>query len=144
MLRYAKRRVRSRLTHKDRGQRPTAVNNESMLLFPKGELPTARLLSREPRERLAADTRRWAARQWRWLAPRTLPLLVAAFGLVGVVASGRYLSRLATQFPTPERTAALELDPGPAHLVHLEVCPGQVIDVDVTNAPQITLTPIDR
>jgi hypothetical protein len=145
-----------------------------MLLFSTGELPTARLLSREPRERLAADTRRWATRQWRWLAPRTLPMLVAAFGLIGIIASGRYLSRLATHVPSPERTASLtrsesdgpihawrarsESD-GPVHVslarleqrshdeLHLElwVCRGKVMDVTFDpNASETTRTCIDR
>jgi hypothetical protein len=53
-------------------------------------------------------TRQWLSRQWEWLAPRTLPLLVATMGLVFVVASGRYLSRFATRTPAPTRTVLLD------------------------------------
>ena len=83
------------------------MNTEGML-FPPGELPVATVVLREPGARVAADTRRWAAKRWSWLRPRTLPLLVAMAGLFCVVASGRYLSRYAVR--PPAQTAAIDQD----------------------------------
>lgn len=88
------------------GRSAIAVNNESMLFAP-GELPVATVIIREPGARVAADTMRWAARRWTWLRPRALPIMVAVVGLLCVIASGRYLSRYATN-GAPPRTASLD------------------------------------
>jgi len=88
------------------GRSAAAVNNEGMLFAP-GELPVATVVIREPRARVAAETKKWAAARWSWLRPRTLPILVAVAGLVCVVASGRYLSHYALR-SAPPQTASLD------------------------------------
>jgi hypothetical protein len=122
------------------GRSAIAVNNEGMLFAP-GELPVATVILREPGARVAADTKRWAAQRWSWLRPRALPIVVAVMGLVCVVASGRYLSRYATN-GAPPRTASLDhaADAQPAagetyYRVHLKS------SVDDTRAIEVEVVP---
>ena len=40
---------------------------------------------------LAGDLARWLVTKWSWLRPRTVPVVVAALGLIAVLASADYL-----------------------------------------------------
>ena len=136
------RRKRRDPVHKASGRSAAEVNNESMLFAP-GELPVATVVLREPRARVAAETKRWAARRWSWLRPRALPIMVAVVGLISVVASGHYLSHYATN-GAPPRTAALDnvQDAQPAagetyYWVHLKSAPVE----DTSNQIEVELVP---
>lgn len=71
---------------------------------PPAELPVATLRSREVGSQFMIDVRHWLAARWRWLRPRTIPVAVAAAGMVGVIASANYLREFA--HPEPERVDA--------------------------------------
>lgn len=65
-----------------------------MLFDQVQELPVA-TLRRAPRstvELLAGDLQRWFAARWQWFRPRTIPVLVAFVGMLGVVRAVNYLS----------------------------------------------------
>jgi hypothetical protein len=77
-----------------------AVNNVDMLFDqPPAELPVATLRPRESGAQLLLDVRGWLAARWRWLRPRAIPVAVAFAGMLGVLASARYLRELAHQPP---------------------------------------------
>ncbi len=66
-----------------------------MLFDGPADLPTATLRSRasEARHRvIAADLHGWLAHRWRWVRPRTVPLLVAFVGMLAVLGATKYLS----------------------------------------------------
>jgi hypothetical protein len=46
-----------------------------------------------------ADLGRWFTTKWMWLRPRTVPVIVAALGLVAVLASADYLRHVKTAPP---------------------------------------------
>ena len=136
-----KRRDPAQRSAERSGRSAIAVNNEGMLFAP-GELPVATVILREPGARVAADTKRWAARRWSWLRPRALPIMVAVVGLVCVVASGRYLSRYATS-GAPPRTASLDIvqDAQPAagetyYWVHLKPAVEDTSQIEVELVPR--------
>lgn len=65
-----------------------------MLFDQVRELPVA-TVRRAPRshfELLVGDLQRWVATRWRWLRPRTIPVLVAFAGMLGVLQAVDYLS----------------------------------------------------
>jgi hypothetical protein len=69
-------------------------NTELMLFDGPADLPTATLRSRasEARHRvLAADLHGWLASRWRWVRPRTVPLLVAFAGMLAILGATKYL-----------------------------------------------------
>jgi len=76
-----------------------------MLFDGPADLPTATLRSRasEARHRvIAADLHGWLAHRWRWVRPRTVPLLVAFVGMLAVLGATKYLSVYAyREQPTP-------------------------------------------
>lgn len=74
---------------------------------PPAELPVATLRSRDPGFRLLLDVRRWLVSRWRWLRPRAIPVTVAFAGMLGVLASARYLRELAHRTPDRLPTAVL-------------------------------------
>jgi len=66
-----------------------------MLFDGPADLPTATLRSRasEARHRvLAADLHGWLASRWRWVRPRTVPLLVAFAWMLAIPGATKYLS----------------------------------------------------
>jgi len=89
------RRRRSRGQAKPVARSAGAVNHE-IVLFDHGpcEFPVAVVVphdSRSQLQTLAGDLRTWLTTQWRWLRPRTVPLIVAALGMVAVLGSADYL-----------------------------------------------------
>lgn len=69
-----------------------------MLFDGPADLPTATLRSRASAARhrvIAADLASWFATRWRWLRPRTVPLLVAFVGMLGVLGATKYLTAYA-------------------------------------------------
>ena len=59
------------------------------------ELPVATLRPSASQGRyrvLAIELRRWLAQRWAWLAPRSVPMIVAFAGLVAVLGATKYLS----------------------------------------------------
>ncbi|MDX2086260.1 MAG: hypothetical protein SFX73_00365 [Kofleriaceae bacterium] len=65
------------------------------MLFDRGmELPQA-TVRRAPRawgDILAGDLKRWLHTRWRWLRPRTVPVVVAFVGMLGMLQAVEYLS----------------------------------------------------
>ena len=61
------------------------------------ELPVATVLPRPGLPAAVAGLRRWLHMRWRWLRPRTVPVLVAFAGMIAVLASARGLSRIAQE-----------------------------------------------
>ncbi|MEO6777630.1 MAG: hypothetical protein ABI467_32180 [Kofleriaceae bacterium] len=91
-------RVRRRRT-KPRAPRihhdPISYEDQT-LIFQSGaiEFPIATLRPHDPGSHahaLAGAFVRWFAAQWAWLRPRTVPVMVAAFGLFAVLESANYL-----------------------------------------------------
>jgi hypothetical protein len=69
-----------------------------MLFDGPADLPTATLRSRANAARhrvIAADLAGWLATRWRWLRPRTVPLLVAFIGMLAVLGATKYLTAYA-------------------------------------------------
>jgi hypothetical protein len=69
-----------------------------MLFDGPADLPTATLRSRAKAARhrvIAADLSSWLATRWRWLRPRTVPLLVAFVGMLAVLGATKYLTAYA-------------------------------------------------
>jgi hypothetical protein len=61
------------------------------------ELPIATLRARDPHTQarvLVGDLRRWLLSTVTWLRPRTVPFVVAALGLIAVLASADYLQHV--------------------------------------------------
>ncbi len=72
--------------------------NNGTVAFDHGprEFPVATILPRDPKSHAAVwlgDLRRWLVARWSWLRPRTVPVAVAAIGMLLVLASADYLSR---------------------------------------------------
>lgn len=70
-------------------------NTELTLCDGPADLPTATLWSRasEARHRvLVADLHGWLANRWRWVRPRTVPLLVTFAGMLAILGATKYLS----------------------------------------------------
>ncbi|MGE5184241.1 MAG: hypothetical protein ACM31C_19365 [Acidobacteriota bacterium] len=67
------------------------------MLFDHGpaEFPVARVMPRDPGSRvlvMLGDLQLWLAARWSWLRPRTIPVIVAVFGMMFVLMSADYLS----------------------------------------------------
>jgi hypothetical protein len=113
-LAYNRRRRRSQ----PRGnQAPrTASSHPELVQFDRGpaEFPVAMIRPREPRARmvaLAAGLQRWLVARWQWFRPRTVPVAVAALGMIAVLKSADYL-------------AHHHGDPAPnARVVHIDLAP---------------------
>lgn len=76
-----------------RAARP--VNDESMLFDAPRELPVA-TVRRAPASitaRLAGAFAAWLGARWAWLRPRSIPVLVAALGMIAVINAVNYLGR---------------------------------------------------
>lgn len=76
-----------------RAARP--VNHEVMLFDAPRELPVA-TVRRAPAPvvaRLAGAFAAWLEARWHWLRPRSIPVLVAALGMVAVINAVNYLGR---------------------------------------------------
>jgi hypothetical protein len=83
-----------------------------MLFDQVRELPVA-TLRRAPGSRLAlfaGDLQRWWIARWQWFRPRTVPVLVAFLGMLGVIQAVNYLSHPP---PSDQVSAQAELDPAP-------------------------------
>jgi len=82
-----------------------------MLFDRPAALPVARALGAS-----SATLASQARGGWLWLRPRTVPIIVALAGMLAVLGSAEYLSRLARQTPTisQARTDVIE---APAHLI---------------------------
>ena len=73
------------------------VKNESMLFDAPSELPVA-TVRRAPTQtsvaaRLAGALAGWLEARWAWLRPRSIPVLVAALGMIAVINVVNYLGR---------------------------------------------------
>ena len=99
--------VRVRRRARPRRRAPdAAVRYTEIVSFDHGpaEFPVATLLPREPRaQALAAlgEVQRWLAARWTWLKPRAVPVLVAALGMLFMIASANYLNHLQAPAPAP-------------------------------------------
>ncbi|MFT3691652.1 MAG: hypothetical protein QM831_00840 [Kofleriaceae bacterium] len=66
------------------------------------EFPTATLVPNDARSKASAGMTgfgRWLLGGWSWFRPRTVPVLVAALGLLAVLASADYLRHVKTAPP---------------------------------------------
>lgn len=69
-----------------------------MLFDGTADLPTATLRppASEARHRvIAGHFYRWLALRWSWLRPRTVPIIVAFFGMLAILGATKYLSAYA-------------------------------------------------
>ncbi len=92
-LAYARlRRSGARKPHGSPTRNGTALPDEPVI-FQTGpvELTMAILRSRTTSVRIRAMLAQWRSSSWSWLRPRTVPVMVAALGLVAVLASQNYL-----------------------------------------------------
>ena len=71
------------------------VNHEVMLFDAPRELPvaTVRKAPSTVSARLAGAFAGWLAARWAWLRPRSIPVLVAALGMIAVINAVNYLGR---------------------------------------------------
>jgi hypothetical protein len=129
-LAYTRKRRCVRAIHDARS--PSAVNNDAMLFDQRPtELPVATLRSHSWRATIASDFRRWTNARWRWLAPRTVPVLVAMIGMVALLASAHYLSNLAMQPPERVENAPVVVDSDQLAAIKINVGPpGAIIYID--------------
>jgi hypothetical protein len=72
------------------------VHDDQTVIFDHGpvEFPVATLRPHDPTSHarvLAGGLARWWITKWSWLRPRTVPVVVAALGLLAVLASADYL-----------------------------------------------------
>jgi hypothetical protein len=94
-LAYARRRKRSPRANQ---QVPhAATGSPELALFDHGptEFPVATVRPHEPRARLialAGGLQRWLVARWQWFRPRTVPVAVAALGMIAVLKSADYLA----------------------------------------------------
>jgi hypothetical protein len=62
----------------------------------RSEFPIATVRPRRVRARVIAmlgELQRWLVSRWDWFKPRTVPVIVAALGMIFVLASADYLAR---------------------------------------------------
>ena len=75
---------------------PALECDTDVMLFDRSpaELPAARVLPNTPQARhrvIRGHVQQWFAHRWRWLRPRTVPMIVAFVGMLGVLATTKYL-----------------------------------------------------
>ncbi len=93
-------RVRRRISNKPRTPVAQLTSIDALdLLFHSGavEFPVATLRSRDPKIKarvFVGDLRRWLLSTLTWIRPRTVPFMVAALGLVAILASADYLQHV--------------------------------------------------
>lgn len=80
-----------------------AVNTGETMIFDRAPaaLPEAKLRPRELDTRLWAEVRAWLLARWAWLRPRWIPVVAAIAGLIGSLASAKYLSEYTEHPPRP-------------------------------------------
>ena len=114
-LAYTKRRRRS--PRRERAAPTNVVNDEAMIFDqPPAELPVATVVPRDGKSRLRADMFAWLSAKWRWFKPRTVPMIVAFVGMLGVIGSANYLRNYARRAPDQ-----LTVQSAPAEHVHCRV-----------------------
>jgi hypothetical protein len=101
-------RVRRRRA-KPRARTAPRVQNDHTVIFHTGptEFPIATVVPHDSASfaRVAtADLGRWFTTKWTWLRPRTVPVVVAALGLVAVLASADYLRHVKAAPPHYSQT----------------------------------------
>jgi hypothetical protein len=117
---------------------------------PPAELPIATLRPRESGAQLSIDVRNWFAARWRWLRPRTIPVLVAFAGMIAVLASASYLRSFAHEPPEQLTARPLQLHlasneptttatyPG---ILHVETGPAAAVTVLETGGKPLAIKP---
>lgn len=114
---YMRKRTRRRQKQAHTRER---VQPETMDLFEASDLsrhgpsefPVATMRPRDARGGAVAaiaELQRWFVARWQWFKPRTLPCVVAALGLVAMVAAGDYLAHHLDQ-PAPQPHKLLLVD----------------------------------
>ena len=106
-------RPRRRPSRRKEAQQNADVNTE-IVAFDHGpaEFPVATVRPREARSRAVAafaDLQRWMIARWNWFKPRTVPCIVAALGMIAVLASADYLAHHIDQNP-PQTHKILHVD----------------------------------
>ncbi|CAN5727269.1 hypothetical protein BH11MYX1_BH11MYX1_15520 [soil metagenome] len=97
-IRVRRRAVRPRPKPRLSGPAGAACDDMTVV-FQSGpvEFPVATLRARDPKTQahvLIGDFRRWLLSTLTWLRPRTVPFVVAALGLLAVLASADYLQHV--------------------------------------------------
>lgn len=97
------RRKRASRSAKPR-QQTGPVEDQSTVIFYNGpaEFPTAMLVPNDSRSKLSAGMMgfgKWLLGGWSWFRPRTVPVVVAALGLLAVLESADYLRHVKTAPP---------------------------------------------
>jgi hypothetical protein len=78
-----------RIRRRRNAARTREVSHPEIVLFDRGyELPKATLIAHAP----LAHLRAWLLDRWTWLAPRMVPVVVAAIGMIFVLISADYLA----------------------------------------------------
>ncbi len=90
---YTLARRRVRLPRRN----PARVVDHDVVAFDHGprEFPVATVVPHDPKATAAVwlgDLRRWLIARWSWLRPRTVPVVVAAIGMLLVLWSADYLA----------------------------------------------------
>jgi hypothetical protein len=79
------------------------------------ELPAARVLPNTPQAKhrmISGHVQQWLAHRWRWLRPRTVPMIVAFVGMLGVLGATKYLPALSyVDRPAPRVWRCLHQSP---------------------------------
>jgi len=125
-----------------RAPAPPRVNNGSMLFDRPASLPVATMRSKSKRAALASHLRGIRITSWRWARPRLVPATVAIVGMLAVLGSAEYLTRLARH--TPEQPAVVQHEPQLASMPMTVDAPlvGTVMQLPVNGAPlRIRLVP---
>lgn len=90
-------RIRRRRTKKPSAPRSSrTAYDDQTVIFQSGpvEFPVATLRPHDPGSHvraLSGELARWLTAKWAWLRPRTVPVMVAALGLLAVLESADYL-----------------------------------------------------
>ena len=92
---YTRMRARSRRAKKTSTSSAPAHNEIVIFDHRPAEFPLATALPRAPKARVLAalgHLHRWLGARWEWLKPRTVPVIVAAIGMIFVLLSADYLA----------------------------------------------------
>jgi hypothetical protein len=95
-LRKRPRRRRPELASQPVRDVPALECNTEVMLFDgsPAALPTARVRPSTPQARhrmISGHIQQWLAQRWSWLRPRTVPMIVAFVGMLGVLGATKYL-----------------------------------------------------